>query len=161
MNCPKCGAVIEDYTQPCSNCGKKMTEREIKIEKMLSKKRNEKNAKGNFFKEVGCAVRDFWLKIFDVHTLSTPKDFWYAFIINMMLAVGLVLIYHWIGIVFLACIFVPLISCMMRRIRDCGKDWHYLLLVLLPGAGMVVLFVLLSLPSYYKVNVEKDKTRSK
>ena len=45
MKCPKCGNKIKDIKSPCPTCGKKMTEREIKIEK--SKRKSQIQEKGS------------------------------------------------------------------------------------------------------------------
>lgn len=160
MKCPKCGNEIKDIKSPCPTCGKKMTEREIKIEKMLAKKSKEENKKRNFFVDVGVAYKDFWFKIFDVKSLTSVKDFWYAAMVNTILAILGVIAYHWIGIVYLICTTIPTITCMIRRIKDSGREWFYFLLVLLPGAGFVVMIVLLSLPSYFHV-VDESKPKKK
>lgn len=160
MNCPKCGEKLTDVNSPCPNCGKKMTAREIKIEKMLAKKRNEeKKTKVSFFSECGKAYGDFWLKIFDTKSMTTIKGFWYPALINIIIAVTLVIIYHWIGITFLICTTIPLITCMIRRIKDSGKTWYYIFLAFLPGAGPVLMVVLLCLPSFYKVDGNKKQTK--
>jgi len=160
MNCPKCGAALEDVNSPCPNCGKKMTQREIKIEKMLSKKRNEKQKhKVTFFSDVAKAYGNFWLRIFDVKTMDTIKDFWYPAMVNFIIAVVLIIVYHWVGITFLACTAIPLITNMIRRIKDSGRNWYYIFLAFLPGAGPVLLVILLCLPSYYKVKEKNTQTK--
>ena len=161
MKCPKCGNIIEDVNAPCPNCGKKMTEREIKIEKLLAKKSKEqsKKKKYQFFRDVGSAYGDFWMKIFDIKTMTSVKEFWYAMAINSIIAILAAIIYVWVGTVFAICLVIPTITCMIRRIKDSGREWFYLLLVLLPGAGVVVMIVLLSLPSYYRVIDESKPTK--
>lgn len=161
MKCTKCGNEIIDINQPCPTCGKKMSEREIKIEKMLAKKSKEKTRKRNFFVEVGLACKDFWLKIFDIKSFTTVKEFWYAMMVNVIIALVGVIIYQWIGVVYSICITIPTFTCMIRRIRDSGREWFYFLLVLLPGAGFVVMIVLLSLPSYYQVIDESKAPKKK
>jgi|GEM_PF-2876875 len=160
MKCPKCGNEIKNLKEPCPVCGKKMTEREIKIERMLLKKSKEDTRKRNFFVDVGFAVRDFWVKIFDIKSLTSVKEFWYATMVNVIIALLGVIAYQWIGIVYLICTVIPGITCTIRRIKDSGREWFYLLLVLLPGAGFVVMIVLLSLPSYYKV-IDESKEKPK
>lgn len=160
MKCPKCGAELKDTREPCPNCGKKMTDRELKIERMLNKKRKEKEKKNGFLYDVGKAYKDFWLKIFDVKSYSSIKDFWYAMAINMIIAFICVIAYHWVAVAFMICITIPLLTSMIRRIRDTGREWFYLILALLPGAGFVVLLLLLCLPSYY-TTIDESKPKKK
>ena len=162
MKCPKCGNEIKDVSMPCSVCGKKMTEREIKIEKMLEKKSREQSKHtGNFFYDVGKAYKDFWVKIFDIKSMTSIKDYWYSFIVNFVLIAAALLIYFWVGFVLFFCTMIPGITCAIRRIRDTGREWFYFLLLLLPGAGFFVLMVMLSLPSYYKVIDESKPAKTK
>ena len=160
MRCPKCGNEIKDLKNPCPTCGKKMTDREIKIEKMLAKKSREKNKKRNFFVDVGLAYKDFWLKIFDIKSLTSVKEFWYAAMLNFIIAILGVIVYQWIGIIFLISTTIPTITCIIRRIKDSGREWFYFFLTLLPGAGPIVMIVLLSLPSYYYV-IDESKPKKK
>ena len=163
MKCPKCGNILDDINSPCPNCGKKMTEREIKIEKMLAKrsKEQDKKKKYQFFRDVGNAYKDFWIKIFDIKSLTSVKEFWYAAMLNFIIAVLGVIAYQWIGIVYLICTAIPSVTCIIRRIKDSGREWFYFFLVFLPGAGFVVLIVLLSLPSYYHVVDESKPVKRK
>ena len=160
MKCPKCGNELPNVKEPCPNCGKKMTERELKIERMLARKSKE-GKKKNFFVDVGLAYRDFWFKIFDIKSLTSVKEFWYAAMLNFIIAVLGVIAYQWIGIVYLICTAIPSVTCIIRRIKDSGREWFYFFLVFLPGAGFVVLIVLLSLPSYYHVVNESKPVKRK
>ena len=162
MKCPKCGNEIVDLSMPCSVCGKKMTEREIKIEKLLAKKSKEQTKhKCKFLYDVGTAYKNFWTKIFDVKSLTSVKDFWYPFMINFVLIAVALLIYYWVGFVMFFCTMIPGITCAIRRIKDTGREWFYFLLLLLPGAGVFVIIVMLCLPSYYKVIDESAKPKTK
>ncbi len=151
MKCPKCGNELVDINSPCSTCGKKMTAREIKIEKMLARKSKESSkVKNRFFYDVGNSYQNFWIKIFDIKSLTSPMQFWYPVIINLLVIFASCFITYWIGIVLIALTTIPTITCAIRRIKDGGREWFYFMLLLLPGAGIVVLIVLLSLPSYYQ-----------
>ncbi len=162
MNCPKCGSALKDTSLPCPNCGKKMTDREIKIEKMLQKRRKEEGKKkNNFFRDLGTSYINYWLKIFDIKSLTGVKEFWYGFMLNLIIAVLGVVAYLWIGVVYAACMSIPMVTSMIRRIKDTGREWFYFLLVFLPGAGFVVLIVLLSLPSYYTPKVVNKTSKTK
>jgi len=121
----------------------------------------------NFFS----AQLRFWTRIFDYQGVSSQKEYWFPFILNVVLGAlaginiimsGLILafsdlldtpvlvnIIHYfflvggiIIVIYLALSIIPWISLTVRRLRDGGKSSWWALLLLVVGIGHIFLFVI-------------------
>ena len=85
------------------------------------------------------AYVEMWKRAFDFGGVSGRKVFWYAVLINFI--IGLIL--GIIGILALSSLysllaFVPGLSLGIRRMRDIGKSPFFVLLALIPIAGIFI-----------------------
>ena len=114
----------------------------------------------NFF----TAQIKLWARIFDYKGRSTRKEYWFPFILHVVLGilegVSIVLsfipvtIIHYFFLViavgllmYLSLSIIPWISLTVRRLRDAGKSAWWTVLLLVFGIGHIFLFFLCSLAS--------------
>lgn len=88
---------------------------------------------------------------FDFNGRATKSEFWYfvLFEILTLLVIGIfsATLYALAALI----MFIPATSVMVRRMHDIGRSWKWLLLVLVPLVGLVVLYWLIQ-PSEAKEN---------
>ncbi len=103
----------------------------------------------------------FWTKAFDFKGRSTRKEYWLAYLANIIVyfllafILGISLsINETLGslfslIYFLYALgqFIPSISICIRRVRDMGKGWQWIFINLIPIIGPIWYIVLLCQPS--------------
>lgn len=80
---------------------------------------------------------------FDFNGRATKSEFWYfvLFEILTLLVIGIfsTTLYELAALIML----IPATAVMVRRMHDIGRGWKWLLLVLIPVAGLVVLYWLI------------------
>lgn len=88
---------------------------------------------------------------FDFNGRATKSEFWYfvLFEILTLLVIGIfsTTLYALAALI----MFIPATAVMVRRMHDIGRSWKWLLLVLIPVVGLLVLYWLIQ-PSESKEN---------
>ena len=119
------------------------------------------------------AYKKFWKGYVDFKGRSTPSDYWFAYLANMLTVVAFyVLLAVFGGIAgatdssFLAVIslillliffaygvaaVLPGIAVTVRRLRDAGYHWAYIFIPLIPFVGIFILIFLLCQPTEVEV----------
>lgn len=94
-----------------------------------------------------------WQRSFDYTGRSKRPEYWWFYLANFLL--GLILgllsnvsdIFGWIVSVYAPASIVPSLPLTIRRLRDAGKPWPWIFLLLIPIIGVIWLIVLLCQPS--------------
>ena len=119
------------------------------------------------------AYKKFWKGYVDFKGRSTPSDYWFAYLANMLTVIAFyVLLAIFGGIAsatessFLAVIsfiilfiffafgiaaILPGIAVTVRRLRDAGYNWPYIFISLIPFVGIFILIFLLCQPTEVEV----------
>lgn len=109
---------------------------------------------------------DFIIRTFDIKGLTSRRCYWTVFGINAALSVlltsiGVVMpqgrpleIYIGISSVIATPLFIPFFTIIARRLSDAGLRRRWMLLALIPGLGMIPLFILCAFPS--KTGTQED-----
>jgi uncharacterized membrane protein YhaH (DUF805 family) len=99
-----------------------------------------------------------WKRYAQFSGRSSREAFWMFFLVNGLLtllfvALEISLQMTWkIEAIYSLLIFLPMLSLTVRRLHDSNRSAWWLLVVLLPVIGMVVLLVLLAMPSESPIN---------
>jgi uncharacterized membrane protein YhaH (DUF805 family) len=96
---------------------------------------------------------DAWSRYGQFSGKASRAAFWVFFLVNGLVSIAFValevtLSMSWkVEAVYGALIFLPMLSLTVRRLHDTNRSAWWLLVTLIPGIGMLVLFILLALPS--------------
>ena len=115
------------------------------------------------------AYKKFWKGYVDFEGRSTPSDYWFAYLANMLTVIAFyVLLAIFGGIAgatessFLAVIsfiilfiffafgvaaILPGLAVTVRRLRDAGYNWPYIFVTFIPFVGPIIFIVLLCKPT--------------
>lgn len=93
-----------------------------------------------------------WKHYFDFSGRSTRKEFWMFVLINFIVSLAISIVGGLIGIKALSSVYsllvlIPSIAILVRRLRDAGFNVWWILIVLVPLVGFIVLIVLAALKS--------------
>ena len=78
----------------------------------------------------------FWTKAFDFQGRTKRIDFWKIIIVNLVLAILLSKFTpDYIYFIFVVASICPGLSMNIRRIRDTGKQWQWIFIILVPIIG--------------------------
>ncbi|WP_100636547.1 DUF805 domain-containing protein [Marinomonas sp. ef1] len=96
---------------------------------------------------------DAWKRYAQFSGRASQEAFWMFFLVNFLISVVFVLLEiffqaTWkIEAIYSLFVFLPMLSLTIRRLHDTNRSAWWLLVVLVPAIGMLVLLVLLALPS--------------
>ncbi|SHF00862.1 Uncharacterized membrane protein YhaH, DUF805 family [Marinomonas polaris DSM 16579] len=96
---------------------------------------------------------DAWKRYAQFSGRASQEAFWMFFLANFLISVVFVLLEiffqaTWkIDALYSLFVFLPMLSLTIRRLHDTNRSAWWLLVVLVPAIGMLVLLVLLALPS--------------
>ncbi|WP_455473501.1 DUF805 domain-containing protein [Streptococcus salivarius] len=115
------------------------------------------------------AYKKFWKGYVDFEGRSTRSDYWFAYLVNVLITFAYFLLQAVFGGLvavtdssFLAVIslillliffaysiaaFLPSIALTVRRLRDAGYNWPYIFVAFIPFVGWIILIVLLCKPT--------------
>lgn len=82
-------------------------------------------------------VRGFWMAFLFVIIANMAV----GFVVGIISAIGVTILTALVGLVAFAVyivLLVPLATCMVRRMNDIGKTWHYALLYFVPCVGWAI-----------------------
>ena len=117
MYCNKCGSIVPDNATRCTVCGAAAQPKE-----------------GVGFLD---AMKLYFTRYADFSGRSRRSEYWYACLFNMLLSlVCWIPVIGWIAAV---AVLIPGLSVTVRRLHDVGKSGWWLLLVLVPFGGIVLL----------------------
>ena len=87
----------------------------------------------------------FWTKGFDFEGRTKRIDYWKIILVNAILGAILSQISNPLYLSFLIASVIPGLAMWIRRIRDAGKQWPWVFIVLIPLIGPLwMLWILLS-----------------
>lgn len=90
----------------------------------------------------------FWTQGFDFKGLTKRIDYWVIVLINVLLGLGLGRLpeeLFAIYVLFAVASIIPGIAMLVRRIRDTGRGWQWIFIVLIPFIGALwMLWIVLS-----------------
>ena len=100
------------------------------------------------------AYADMWKNCFNFSGYTNRKDFAYCMVVNLVISNLLRLVNNsYLSLIFSVIFIIPVISLYVRRLRDCGRSWKWLLLVF-TGIGAIVPAVML----FFCKSVEHEET---
>ena len=82
---------------------------------------------------------------------ATRPEYWWFFLANLILSVVLGFL-PFIGNIYSLAVIVPGIAAAMRRLHDTGRSGWWLLLVLIPIVGWIIVIVWLATPGNPEAN---------
>lgn len=102
-----------------------------------------------------------WKNYFVFSGRSTRRDFWMAYLVNIVVAalVGYVsglLEIALIGFLYSLLTIIPMWTLEVRRLHDINKSGWWLLISLIPAVGFIILIVFLATPSVDEGNMYGD-----
>ena len=86
---------------------------------------------------------------------ASRAEFWWFFLFVILVSGGLAYLSEALSSVFLVAILLPLLAVGARRLRDIGKSPWWLLYLLVPVGGIVILAYLWALPPMNEILEEK------
>lgn len=96
---------------------------------------------------------DAWKRYAQFSGRASLKAFWMFFLVNCLISVVFVVLEivfqsTWkIEALYSLLVFLPMLSLTVRRLHDTNRSAWWLLVVLVPAIGILILLVLLALPS--------------
>ncbi|MBE9153575.1 DUF805 domain-containing protein [Cyanobium sp. LEGE 06143] len=93
------------------------------------------------------AFTSAWSRSFDYSGRSNRGDYWWFVLANLIVGIVLQVVSEKLYWVYAIASLVPGIPICVRRLRDIGKPWPWLLLSLIPIVGAIWLIVLFCQPS--------------
>ena len=95
---------------------------------------------------------NMWKNYANFSARTTVRGYWMAFLFNIIAGFIIGFIAGLIGLDFLAylyslAIFIPGLALSVRRLRDAGKTWVYMFIVLIPIVGIILYIITLCKPS--------------
>ncbi|WP_421848059.1 DUF805 domain-containing protein [Marinomonas sp.] len=96
---------------------------------------------------------DAWKRYAQFSGRASLEAFWMFFLVNCLISLVFVLLEiffqaTWkIEALYSVLVFLPMLSLTVRRLHDTNRSAWWLLVVLVPAIGMLVLLMLLALPS--------------
>ena len=101
---------------------------------------------------------NYWKNYVNFTDRTTVRDYWMAFLFNLIASVIVGAIIGIIGLEFLTTIWslanlLPGLGIAVRRLRDAGKHWAWIFINFVPVVGLIIFIVFLC-----KRSVEDDGT---
>ena len=99
------------------------------------------------------AFSNAWQRSFDFTGRSDRGAYWWFWLANVIIGVVLLIasnisnIFGWIDSIWSVATFVPYISLTVRRLRDAGKHWAWIFILLFPVFGLTWFIYFLVQPS--------------
>ena len=99
------------------------------------------------------AYQAFWTRAFDFSGRTRRIDFWLTVLVNLVVTIVLAIIAGFVDFLqilsglFSFAVIIPSFSMVVRRLRDAGKEWPWLFILLVPFVGAIWLLVIYCAPS--------------
>lgn len=94
-----------------------------------------------------------WKNSFDFSGRTSNKEFWLFMVVHILITIGcaaldiLTAIHLWFDLTYGLLSFIPMISCIARRLHDSGKSGCWGFVFFIPAVGPIALIYLLTQPS--------------
>ena len=93
-----------------------------------------------------------WKNYVNFNDRTNVRGYWMAWLWNFVASLVLVLLARLLNTTALSSLYalaalIPGLAISVRRLRDSGKQWTYLLFALIPIAGAIILIIQLCKPS--------------
>ena len=99
------------------------------------------------------AYKSFWIRSFDFKGRTSRSDYWWSYLVIGIFYLLASFIHSGVLGLYLALSLVPMWSMSLRRLRDKGKSWQWMLIILIPIAGIPIwLFYFMTRPSASEVS---------
>ena len=95
------------------------------------------------FKNIFNAYKDFWINATNFQGTTKLSDWWSVLLANLIISLLTLPIFTRIfgfNVYGIVCI-IPQLAIDLRRIRDFGKDWRWVLINLIPIFGWILWFI--------------------
>ena len=139
---PSSGNWVAPLREAVSIIGK-----ELRMENMLNSKANSEADSSTFFG----AIRVCLAKYADFNGRATRSEFWWFALFVTLVTSALVYLCEALGSVFLIAMLLPFLAAGARRLYDMGKSGWWLLYMLVPVGGIVLLGYLWAMPTAEKL----------
>ena len=93
------------------------------------------------------AYKSAWIRSFDYEGRSNRADYWWFVLANLIVTVVLAVVVSRLQPLYWVASIVPGLPLSVRRLRDAGRPWPWLLISLIPIIGGIWLIVLFCQPS--------------
>lgn len=103
------------------------------------------------------AYKKFWGNFGNFSGVTGRKDYWLASIVNILVLLAMIILLMWdrpgstLSLIIAAIVMMIVnfgsLTMQVRRLRDAGFHWAWMLIVFLPYIGSVVLIVLVCMPT--------------
>ena len=108
------------------------------------------------------AYKKFWKGYVDFEGRSTRSDYWFVYLVNVLITFAYFLLQAVFGglaaatdssflavisLILLLIFFAYGIALTVRRLRDAGYNWPYIFVAFIPFVGWIILIVLLCKPT--------------
>lgn len=158
VRCKKCRREIYDSTYTCPHCGTRQADYEYNYEDYViieDKNTNNNNnssdsspfkAPGLFPEEFNIlsAYKSYFKNALNFKDRTTRMNFWSVYIINNFLIIMLFgMGFETFGTYLSYFLFIPDLAIFARRLHDSGKKATWLLLLIVPYVGSIILLVML------------------
>ncbi|RBO80257.1 DUF805 domain-containing protein [Marinomonas aquiplantarum] len=96
---------------------------------------------------------DAWQRYAQFSGRASPTAFWMFFLVNVLISLVFALLeiafqVTWrIEAIYSVLVFLPMLSLTVRRLHDTNRSAWWLLVLLVPAIGLLVLLVILALPT--------------
>lgn len=96
---------------------------------------------------------DAWKQYVQFSGRASREAFWMFFFLNCFVSVVFIVLEIFLELswkveaIYSVLVFLPILSLTVRRLHDTNRSAWWLLVVLIPAVGMVLLLILLALPS--------------
>lgn len=176
MFCIKCGAKNPEYAKFCYKCGSELcgvsgsSEKDVNDRRTVNKVVKENKNDGlttleeDKLSPVLKAVFELFIVLKERREVISRNDFWLSQIMVGSITIFLSIIcfaFQWNNVVYTFIIFYALlmIDTIIRRLHDTNKSGAYILVVLIPIVGQIVLLIMLCLPRVEEDNQWIEKKR--
>lgn len=92
------------------------------------------------------AIRTCFRQYAEFNGRASRAEFWWFFLFVVLVASALALVHEVASSIFLIAVLLPLLAVGARRLRDTGKSVWWLLFLLAPVGGIVVLSIFWAMP---------------
>lgn len=141
MFCRFCGTQIEDGLAFCTNCGSKQ-------QKNTQFDGSQVAADASVPPPIvmpkkvtfGEAIRLYFKNYVNFTGRTTKEEYWWSFLFVFIVSLFIGCI-PFVGVIPVLVFIIPNLSIAIRRLHDTGKSWVYILMGLIPIAGLIILLV--------------------
>ena len=95
---------------------------------------------------------DMWRSFADFSGRTSVRGYWMAVLFNFLAALVVGFLDGLLGLGFLAALYslailIPMLAIGIRRLRDSGRNWAWIFIILVPLVGWIIYIIMLCQPS--------------